>query len=148
MAKFKYKEIKRLDPRPGNQFATEYYKQTQAEYDRLKQHIFDTAQEITWIEQHYPDQYVWMTQPLRGFPKQNKREQYSPMEIITDALSQVMSGKDMPSGMLGRWNRLFAGWDIDIEMVDTLPPKNIYNTLFPNQATAPKPARKKKGSQS
>jgi hypothetical protein len=44
----------------------------------------------------------------------------------------MASGKDIPSGMLGRWNRLFANTGNSIDMVPErdLPPPTNYNNLF------------------
>jgi hypothetical protein len=48
----------------------------------------------------------------------------------------MTSGKDIPSGMLGRWNRLFAGTGLEIDMVieSELPAPTEFNQLFQEPA--------------
>ena len=130
MARFKYRSIKKMEPRPGVKYATEYYKQTQAEYDRLREHIQQACLALTEVARTHPELYPACYTPMRDFPKSERGQYYTVEEVMSDALNQVMTGKDMPSGILGRWNRLYAGLSIDIEMVDSLPPETTYHTIF------------------
>ena len=130
MAKFKYKTIRQMDARPGVKYATQYYKQAQAEYDRLREHIQQACQALREVAQTHPELYPACYTPMRDFPKSQRGEYYTVEEIMSDALAQMLSGKDLPSGMLGRWNRLFAGLSVDIEMVDQARPEPGYNHLF------------------
>jgi hypothetical protein len=119
-----------MDPRPGVKYATEYYKQTQAEYDRLREHIQQACLALAEVARTHPELYAVCYTPLRDFPKSERGQYYTVEEIMSDALAQMLSGKDLPSGMLGRWNRLFAGLSVDIEMVDQARPEPGYNHLF------------------
>ena len=97
MAKeFHYTSRKEMEPRPGVRYATTYYKQTQPEYTRLRQHIYAVA-----------------------------------AEIVTDMVEQFVKQKDLPSGMLGRWQKLFANTDWDIALVSGVPAKETnFGQLF------------------
>jgi hypothetical protein len=53
---------------------------------------------------------------------------------MRDLVDQLDAGKDIPSGMLGRWNRLFAGTGLELELVpeSELPPPTEFSRLFGN----------------
>jgi len=127
---FHYTSRKEMEPRPGVRFATTYYKQTQAEYARLRQHIYRVAAEIMAACDSDLDTYRWWTTPLKGYRK-TAGANYTPSEIVTDMVEQFVKQKDLPSGMLGRWNRLFADTDYDIRLVSGRPARDTtYGELF------------------
>ena len=131
MAKqFHYTSRKEMEPRPGVRYATTYYKQTQREYTRLRQHIYQVAADIMALCDSDLDTYRWWTTPLRGY-KKTTGANYSPSEIVTDMVEQFAKQKDLPSGMLGRWSRLFADTDWDIALVSGRPTQETtFGQLF------------------
>ena len=131
MPEFHYTTKKELEPRPGTNFATTYYKQTQREYTRLRAHVYRVAAEFNSVCDSDLDYYKWAVKPLKGYKKSTKGEYYTPMEIVTDMLGQFTKQKDLPSGMLGRWSKLFADTPWDIRMVTGTPAKDTtYGKLF------------------
>lgn len=134
MPQFRYTQVRHMDPRPGRTYATSYYKQTPAEYQRTQQHVQATHDALLAAAGTDPDLQAWLTQGLRGYRKSQAGEYYTPMEIVTDLLSQFRMKKDVPSGMLGRWHKLFADTDYDIDMVPARSPRtNTYERLFENE---------------
>ena len=63
------------------------------------------------------DTLLWTSEPLKQFKRSTRGQYYSLIEIVTDMVAQLASHKDIPSGILGRWNRLFEGTRWDIVMV-------------------------------
>jgi hypothetical protein len=137
MARFKIKQVKKMEPRPGKNFSTDYYKQTPKEYQRTADHLFGVMQEIM-AHATATQQESLLEQPLRGFPKTRREPNYSAGEIMTDLITQYNAGKDWPSGMIGRWNRLFEDFaDIQIDFEEAMPQGNApdpvetnFDTLF------------------
>ena len=130
MPEFHYRGRKEMEPRPGVRFATTYYKQTQTEYSRLRGHIYRVAAEIMAACDSDLTTYGWWTRPLKGY-KRTTGENYTPCDIVTDMVEQFVKQRDLPSGMLGRWQRLFADTPYDIVMVSGRPaPDTTYGELF------------------
>ena len=130
MPEFHYTSRKEMEPRPGTRFATTYYKQTQREYTRLRAHIYAVAAKLMAECDSDLDVYRWWTTPLKGYRK-TQGANYTPCEIVTDMVEQFVKQKDLPSGMLGRWTRLFAGTPWDIELVSGRPARETtYGELF------------------
>lgn len=128
--RFYYTSRKEMEPRPGVRFATTYYKQTQSEYALLRAHVYRVAADIMAACDSDLDLYRWWTTPLRGY-KKTAGANYTPSEIVTDMVEQLVKQKDLPSGMLGRWQRLFADtlWDIDLEQGNRQR-ENSYADIF------------------
>ena len=123
-----------MPPRPGRAYATQYYLQPRLEYDRTHLHVIEVARAIIQVTDTDPEWNAWCGQPLRAFARSQRGRYYSLMEIVTDMLTQFSLGRDIPSGMLGRWNRLFEHTPWDIVMVDhavehTEPP-TLFQELF------------------
>jgi len=130
MAEFKYKTVKHMQPRPGVKYATDYYKQSRTEYTRLDEHIRSVMEQVITAAR---DQglIVDLELPLPGFPRTNRQPNYSALDIMTDMLDQFDHERDLPSGMLGRWNRLFeANPAFQIDLVEDSPPNPVFNQLF------------------
>jgi hypothetical protein len=127
---FKYQRIREMPAKPGTQYSTNYYKQTAAEYTRLDQHVRATAELIiTTAEQQ--NILEDLDQPLTGFPRSQRRGNYSALDIVKDMIDQLNHERDIPSGMLGRWNRLFEQTpELQIEFVEDIRPNPVYNQLF------------------
>ena len=130
MANFKYKTIRQMQPRAGVKYATEYYKQTPKEYTRLDEHVRSVMETVVKAADA-TNMLDELERPLKGFPRTNRKPDYSAMDIMQDMLDQLEHQKDVPSGILGRWNRLFAdNPDFTIDMQEDRPPNPLFNELF------------------
>jgi len=89
-------------------------------------HIASVLEAIDKVQREDPITYAWIGEPFKGFPRQGKQANYSMMSIVTDLTRQIISGKDIPSGMLSRWNRMFKGtpWDLILTKEAQPPPPN------------------------
>ena len=130
MAKFKYKKIKHMNPRPGVKYATDYYKQTPAEYTRTYEHIKNVIVDVVSnANKHNITEELY--KPQKGFPRTNKQPNYSMWDIMADMLDQFDHERDLPSGMLGRWNKIFGDNEaLTIDMEEDSPPNPLFNQLF------------------
>jgi hypothetical protein len=134
MAKFKYKTIKKMLPKDGVKYSTEYYKQSPAEYTRVDEHIRAVMEQVIAAADK-EGILEELEQPMTGFPRTNKRPNYSAMDVMMDMLDQVTKEKDIPSGILGRWNRLFGdNTDFTIDMEEEKLPNPVFNKLFHESA--------------
>lgn len=129
MAQFKYKAIKKMDAKPGVKYSTEYYKQTPPEYTALSKHVDQTIREMI-LAADQANALGDLEAPLKGFPRTQGRPNYSAFDIMNDLKEQLDHERDLPSGMLGRWQRLFEGTDCQIDMVEDTPPNPVFNKLF------------------
>ena len=130
MPQFGYTSTRKMDPVPGRTYSTEYYKQSRRERQRTEDFVRSQLERIGNTALEHPD--LW-DEFMRGLPDYRKKETqgcYSPAEIIADMYEQMKTGKDIPSGMLGRWNKLFAGTDNEIVLVPEQPTGNTYLNLF------------------
>ena len=132
MAKFGYTSKRKMDPINGRKFSTEYFKQSPRERSRTQRHIDRCLLELGNLALADEEYMAAIEAPLPGFKRKETSGYYSALDIIGDMSNQMASGKDIPSGMLGRWNRLFAGTGNSIDMVPErdLPPPTNYNNLF------------------
>jgi hypothetical protein len=135
MAIFRYRRTKEMAPREGVKYATTYYQQSSDEYVRTRAHIRQVAGEILEYIEANPSWLEFVQQPLQGFPRTEGQANYTIEDILTDMLNQTNTDKDIPSGMLGRWNRLFDGTEYDIEMLQELTPTGVSPRLFENLFT-------------
>ena len=127
MAQFKSQGTRQMEPKPGVKYATTYTRISPAERARLKLHVDAIILEL--CELSVAQRCTALEQPLRGFARTGAEPNYSAYDILADMKRQLESGKDIPSGMLGRWNRLFAEWpDVCIEF-DTPTPVRDVNTF-------------------
>jgi len=132
MAKFGYLSRRQMEPRPGKNYATEYYKQSRAERRRTQAFVERVIQRIGELALETPGGVEAITEPLKKFRRKETQGAYSALDIMTDMLDQLESGKDIPSGMLGRWNRLLEPYGMTIDMVpeEQLPPPTELERLF------------------
>ena len=132
MPKFGYESIRKMEPRPGRNYATEYYKQSRAERARTEQHINLTIQRVGEKALENPGMEQLLVEPMRGFQRRETKGEYTAVDVMGDLLEQINCGKDIPSGMLGRWNRLFEGSGCEIDMVPEaeLPDSNVFRQVF------------------
>ncbi len=136
MAIFRYTKTVEMAPKEGVKFATTYYKQRPEEAVRTKQFIAQVGREIIEVCERNPELQEFCQQPLKGFGRTNNRPNYTIEDIICDMIGQMESGKDIPSGMFGRWGRLFKDTEYDIELLQEYTPTKIsprlFNDLFSN----------------
>jgi hypothetical protein len=131
MPEFEYTSIRQMEPRPGRTYATDYYKQTVDEYNLLRAHVYTVAAEIMSERDSNRDTYIWTAEPLKRFKRSTRGQYYSLLDIVTDMVAQLAQHKDIPSGILGRWNRLFEGTRYDILLVSQATDRTtIFQELF------------------
>ena len=132
MAKFGYTSRRKMDPVVGRKFSTEYFKQSRKEQQRTQQHVDRILTQFGQDALADPEAMAAITAPMPKYQRRETGGHYSALDIISDLSEQMRSGKDIPSGMLGRWNRLFAntGNQIDLVPEADLPPTNNYNSMF------------------
>ena len=132
MAKFGYLNRRQMDPRPGVKYATEYYRQTATQRARCLQHIERVVQQVGEQALESQGNFDLISEPMSGFPRTGGLANYSALDVMRDLVDQLDAGKDIPSGMLGRWNRLFAGTGLELELVpeSQLPPPTEFSKLF------------------
>jgi len=130
MAKFKYRSTREMEPRPGAKFATTYYRQTPAEYRRVQAHVEAVIADIIdgAIATNQTD---LLSAELKNFPRTGGKANYSAADILMDMRDQLLSGKDIASGILGRWNRLLAEFPAEcIDMIEHEPETNNFRAVF------------------
>jgi hypothetical protein len=130
-AEFQYTSRKEMPPRPGVNYATTYYKQSLKEYTLLRHHVYQVAAAIMAECDSDSAIYAWWTTPIKSYRKSTRGQYYTPSEIVTDMVEQLSRQNDVPSGMLGRWNRLFADTAWDIRMTSGTPARPTqFGALF------------------
>ena len=134
--KFGYTHRREMEPRPGRKYSTVYYKQSARERARTQQHVETVIQRLGERVLENPGSEESLLEPMPGFQRRETKGAYSAMDVISDMFEQMTSGKDIPSGMLGRWNRLFAGTGLEIDMVleSELPAPTEFSQLFQEPA--------------
>jgi hypothetical protein len=134
--KFGYTHRREMDPRPGRKYSTVYYKQSARERARTQRHVETVIQRLGDRVLENPGSEQALLEPMPGFQRRETKGAYTAMDVISDMFEQMTSGKDIPSGMLGRWNRLFAGTGLEIDMVieSELPAPTEFNQLFQEPA--------------
>lgn len=133
---FYYKSKKEMPPRGRNKYFTTYYKQYPDQIEESKQMLVEVCQFIYDQLQDDTEYAEFMLTPLAGYTRENKTN-YTPDDIITDMLGQYMDGRDLCSGMLGRWNRLFKDTEYEIELVEDITvhfnksrTQNTFHSIF------------------
>lgn len=133
MATFYYKSLREMEPRPGVKYSTTYIKQDQKEYDRLRNWLVQIAESIIDISNFDMDCAVWFITPMPDFRKAQRGNYYSPQDILTDMIDQMVHGRDLSEAMLGRWNRLTEGtpWQVELLPIShTTPQPQVRTELF------------------
>lgn len=128
---FSYISEREMPPKPGVKFFTTYYQQTHAEYRLTRNFVVSVAKEIMDLVTESPDAGEWFCTPLRGY-RRSQGTNYTPEDIVTDMVRQFSLQRDIPSGMLGRWRRLFQDTRWDFELVKgTVPrPQTLFQEHF------------------
>ena len=123
MATFTYKYKQEMDPIGRNPYKTIYIKQSHHEHARLKNWLVSIAEQILGACEINASAAEWFTAPMREFKKSRKGQYYSPEELLTDMITQLAQGKDMPQSMVDRWNKLCQGTAWEIHFEPSMKPK-------------------------
>jgi hypothetical protein len=135
MAKFYSTGTKKLTPLAGRTYATTYHQLTDAERQRMFDHINGIMIELLEhaLETGDNDILADLQAPMKGFPRTKKQPNYSAWDVMTDLRNYLAEGKDPTEGMLGRWSRLFEEFaEVDIQVQEGMRPRveNTYGNLF------------------
>ena len=129
MPTFIKQSTRQMDPRPGVRYATQYTRVSKSERRKLRRFVEEIFEETLTAALANND-YA-LLEPLKGFPRTGGRANYSAAEVMKDMVDQLESGKDVASGILGRWNRLFEERpDLQIDFKDNDDPENNFGELF------------------
>jgi len=115
MPQFRYINERQMEPRPGRTYSTTYYQQTADQRSELLDHVRTQIQDIMSAAESDADAIQVLQQPLTGF-RRTADANYSAVDIMSDLLTQLEAGRDPTQGLLGRWNRLFAGSAAEIDI--------------------------------
>lgn len=130
MPQFGYTSTRKMDPVPGRTYSTEYYKQSRRERQRTEDFVTAQLERIGTPALTDPAYLDQLMRPLPNYKKKESHGCYSTGEIIADMYEQLKKGNDIPSGMLGRWNRIFEGTDNQIHLAPEQVTGNTYHNLF------------------
>jgi hypothetical protein len=116
-----------MDPIGRNPYKTIYIKQTHHEHARLRNWLVQIAEQIIGQCEVNASAAEWFSTPMREFKKSQKGQYYTPEELITDMITQLAQGKDLPQSMVDRWNRLCedTAWEIHFEPTK-LPKSHVH----------------------
>lgn len=112
-----YRSLRKLEPRPGVNYATVYVRQTPTEYEHTRTWIQNTAQAIVAAVDSDAELAEWFTRPQKSFRTSQPGRYYTPAQLITDLLNQVSLERDLTQAMIDRWNRLCHDTPWHIELV-------------------------------
>lgn len=118
MTTFYYKTLVKMEPIGKKTYQTTYIKQSHHEHARLKNWLVQVAEQIIGATEINASAAEWFTSPMREFRKSQKGQYYTPEELLTDMITQLAQGKDMPQSMIDRWNRLTNGTQWEIELLE------------------------------
>ena len=118
---FKFLTTKKMEPRPGQRFATEYYKMRREERNRLRDHIVQSCTEMWRAWDRNPELEQYAHRPLKNFKRVNQQNR-SVYDIVTEQLEEATGTKrngdpkDFALAPIERWNKLFVDTDFEIKM--------------------------------
>ena len=122
MAHFNYQKLRQMEPRPGRKYSTDYYLQSPTQRAQTYLHVQTVIVRIGTLALATADGCRVLLMPLKRFPRTD-RTCYSAVDIMEDLFTQMRQGRDIPSGMLGRWNRLFENTPDQIDLQPELKPQ-------------------------
>jgi len=122
MAHFYYTQLRQMEPRPGRKYSTDYYLQTPDQATQTYLHIQQVIIRVGTLAVSTQDGCRVLLMPLKRFPRTDGTC-YSAVDIMEDLFTQMRQGRDIPSGMLGRWNRLFENTPDQIDLQPELKPQ-------------------------
>ena len=118
---FYYLTTKQMQPRPGQRFATEYYKMRRPQRNLVRDHIIQCCQELLTAWDRDVSLETWAHRPLTGFKRVNAPNR-SVYDIVTEQLEEAMGTKrngdpkDFALAPIERWNKLFQATDFEIKL--------------------------------
>lgn len=123
MTIFKYKTERRMQPRPGTNYATVYKQPDLAEQKRLQTWVEDACKQAEFLAKE-----LGQWESFRSTPLPNKKHKhldgsrYTQWEAMTDLRDQLRKGNDIPDAMTNRWNAAFdENPDMQIEWQQDRP---------------------------
>ena len=135
MKDIRYQKLNKMEPRDGVKYSTTYVKQTLDQRKSLCKHIKTVVTEIADALEGDEDLLDFMRTPLKGF-KTTTGHNRTATDILTDMVNEAKGKqknnlpKDFALAPIERWNKLFAGTDYEINLVQTFsPPGNNFNDL-------------------
>ena len=117
MPKFTYQSERHMAPRSGRRYATVYYHQNQHQRLELFEHVTQVTDQLLTLMQQDAGAAAALQEPQTDFRRAETKGYYSALDIVTDLWHQLDAGRDATQGMVGRWNRLFAGTAHQLEFV-------------------------------
>ena len=135
MKDIRYQKLNKMEPRDGVKYSTTYVKQTLDQRKDLCKHIKTVITEISDALEGNEDLLDFMRTPLKGF-KTTTGHNRTATDILTDMVNEAKGKtkkglpKDFALAPIERWNKLFAGTDYEVNLVQTYsPPGNNFNDL-------------------
>ena len=140
-----YQKLEKMDPRPGVNYSTTYYKQSEEQRKKLSDFFKAKCKEIGVLVKTHAEVEVWLFEQDKRFKRDKKspaKNKYkTPAELITDIIGECdgtyKNGtklKDFAVAPIERWNKLFAGTSYEVEMVEQYGIKpnssKTFNILF------------------
>lgn len=117
MPRFHYQRRHQLEPRPGRSYSTTYIKQTEQQYQELRDWLVSVAEQCVAVCDQDRGWQQWFHQPLKAFRRSRPGDYYTPEQLLTDMIQQMALGRDLSQAMIDRWNRLCSDTPWQIELV-------------------------------
>lgn len=120
--RFNYRSTIIMDPRPGTNYSTIYYRQEPQDREELAEYIKQCIEQIVRCLMADDDASQWAKTPMKGYKRIGKPNR-SPSDILEEMLDEVDgkrrngTPKDFAKAPIDRWNKLFSNTDYTIEMV-------------------------------
>ena len=130
MKTIRYQKFNKMEPRDGVKYSTTYVKQTLDQRKELTKHIKSVINEIAEVIETDPDLLDFVRTPLKGFKTSNGINRTT-TDILTDMVNEAKGKqknglpKDFALAPIERWNKLFAGTEYEINLVQTFSPAVI-----------------------
>jgi hypothetical protein len=94
-----------------------YLHQNQHQRLELFEHVNQITDQLLTLMQQDAAAAAALQEPQTDFRRAGTGGCYSALDIVTDLWHQLDAGRDATQGMVGRWNRLFAGTPHQLEFV-------------------------------
>lgn len=134
MKTIRYQRLNRMEPREGVKYSTTYVKQTSQQRTELCKHVKAVIAEIADAIEGDSDLIDFVRTPLKGF-KTTTGQNRTTTDILTDMVNEAKGRtkyglpKDFALAPIERWNKLFAGTDYEINLVQTFNTSNNFHDL-------------------
>ena len=129
-----YQKIKQMEKRPGVEYATQYYIQSQTQRKDFQQYIYNCFKEISDSCDESAELYDELQQPVKGFRKTNG-ENRSAFEVMEDMANELKgtkrdgTPKDVARAPVDRWNKMFPQYAVEMTE-DPSDRPNRFKDLF------------------